>query len=77
MEFKVDKENPNILNVYDNDKLIKTIIIPNYDISCQIFDLNNELKLEFYNKFNGLIIFTWNNYRELYFDSKLVLNYSW
>jgi len=71
-EIKFDKNNPNTILIYSNNKIVNMIACPPVEKSCDVIDLNNNLKNGYNFNFDGLILITTKNNRTLYYNGDII-----
>jgi hypothetical protein len=71
-EIKFDKNNPNTILIYSNNKIVNMIACPPVEKSCDVIDLNNNLKNGYNFNFDGLILITTKINRTLYYNGDII-----
>lgn len=71
-DIKFDKTNANAILIYQNDKLINMIACPPIEKGCDIINFDDKLNEGYTSEFDGLILITTKEKRELYYKGDLI-----
>lgn len=71
-DIKFNEENRNVLEFWENNKMIHSVCCPPTEFGCDIIGFGEEIHTGYQFNFKGLIIVTDDTFRSIFHEGKLL-----